>query len=240
MNIALIAATSLTDQVEENLNTLFAKARAAKGQGADLALFGEAFLQGFEALTFEYESDIHKCLSLGSQAIARILAFCKQEGIALGVGYYENDHGAIYASYLLVGEEGQVLANYRRVSPGWKEPGAHADYREGKHFLSVRYKGRELAVIVCGDFWEDELLPQIIEMDDRPTPSSGRYTVTMMSAPGRPRRRRNTKSAASCWRRPCCLSTTIQRNRTAPRAVYTTGTRGTPSPNRTWGRRASC
>ncbi len=167
MNIALIAATSLTDQVEENLNTLFAKARAAKGQGADLALFGEAFLQGFEALTFEYESDIHKCLSLGSQAIARILAFCKQEGIALGVGYYENDHGAIYASYLLVGEEGQVLANYRRVSPGWKEPGAHADYREGKHFLSVRYKGRELAVIVCGDFWEDELLPQIIEMDDR-------------------------------------------------------------------------
>lgn len=167
MKIALIAAVSRTDQVEENLNTLFENARKAKGQGADLALYGEAFLQGFEAMTFEYESDIHKCLSLGSRTIARVMAFCKAEGIALGLGYYENAHGAIYASYLLVGDLGQVLANYRRVSPGWKEPGAHADYREGKHFLSVRYKGKELALMLCGDFWEDELLPQILEMDDK-------------------------------------------------------------------------
>ncbi|NLX83850.1 MAG: carbon-nitrogen hydrolase family protein [Clostridiales bacterium] len=167
MKIALVAANSRVNQVEENLNTLFDAAREAKKQGAGLALLGEAFLQGFEAMTFDYKTDIHKCLGQGSQAIARILAFAKAEGIALGLGYYENDHGAIYASYLLVGDEGQVLANYRRVSPGWKEPGAHADYRCGTHFLSVNVQGKELALMLCGDFWEDGLLSQILEMDDR-------------------------------------------------------------------------
>ena len=165
MNIALIAALSETNQPEANFLRMQDWARKAKDAGADMALFGEAFLQGFEAMTFDYAHDIEKTFSLGSHIIARICAFARETGIALGFGWYENDHGAIYASYMLVSGEGQVLANYRRMSPGWKEPGAHADYRGGKHFLTVRYLGKTLALMLCGDFWEDHLLPAIVEMD---------------------------------------------------------------------------
>ena len=165
MKIALIAALSETNQPEANFQRMQDWATKAKAAGADLALFGEAFLQGFEALTFDYQQDIEKTFSSGSHIIARICAFARETGIALGLGYYENDHGAIYASYLLVSKEGQIMANYRRVSPGWKEPGAHADYREGKHFLTVRYLDKTLGLMLCGDFWEDHLLPAIVEMD---------------------------------------------------------------------------
>ena len=165
MKIALIAALSETNQPEANFRRMQDWARKAKAAGADLALFGEAYLQGFEAMCFDYQQDIEKTFSSGSRIIARICAFAKETGIALGFGWYENHHGAIHASYLLVSNEGVPMANYRRVSPGWKEPGAHADYREGKEFLSLHYKGKTLALMLCGDFWEDHLLPAIVEMD---------------------------------------------------------------------------
>ena len=165
MKIALIAALSETRQPEANFRRMQGWAKKAKAAGAELALFGEAYLQGFEAMCFDYQQDIEHCLSSGSQLIGKICAFAKEAGIALGFGYYENHHGAIHASYLLVSNEGVPMANYRRMSPGWKEPGAHADYREGKHFLTVRYQEKTLALMQCGDFWEDELLPAIVEMD---------------------------------------------------------------------------
>ena len=167
MKIALVAALSQTKEKEQNFERLKKWAYEARAAGAQLALFGEAYLQGFEALTFDYQHDILQCESLHSQLLARICAFAKEAGIGLGLGYYELHKGAIYASYLLVSGQGQVMANYRRVSPGWKEPGAHADYREGDHFVSINYQGKELAVMVCGDFWEDALLAGLIQMDDR-------------------------------------------------------------------------
>ena len=165
MKIALVAGLSQANYPYKNFEEIKRWAKEAKKQGAELLLFGEAFLQGFQAMTFQYQDDIEKCLSRGSKLLAEIRQFAKEEGIGIGFGYYENDKGAIYSSYLVIGESGEPLVNYKRVSQGWKEPSACADYREGEVFKSFRYKGKELGLMVCGDFWEDHLLAQIIEMD---------------------------------------------------------------------------
>lgn len=165
MKIALVAGLSLANDPEKNFEQIKKWAKEAKKHGAELLLFGEAFLQGFQAMSFQYKEDIEKCLSSGAKLLAEIRQFAKNEKIGIGFGYYENDKGAIYSSYLVIGESGEVLVNYKRVSQGWKESSACADYREGEVFKSFRYKGKELGLMVCGDFWEDHLLAQIIEMD---------------------------------------------------------------------------
>lgn len=165
MKLALVAALSQANRVDENLQQLKEQTIKAKKEEADLVLFGEAFLHGFQTMNFTYEEDIEKCFSDGSPVIAELRNFAKDKCIGIGFGYYENHRGAIYGSYMILDDQGEVLLNYRRVSKGWKEPQACADYREGKAFKSFRYQGKELGLMVCGDFWEDDLLSAIVNMD---------------------------------------------------------------------------
>ncbi len=138
----------------------------AKAKGADLAIFGEAFLHGFDGLQFNYKNDIKIASSSGSEELAEISCLARTNKIAIGFGYYENDKGGIYSSYLVFDENGNRRCNYRRVSEGWRIRETCADYREGKEFVSFKLKNKKLGILVCGDFWEDHLLPQIITLDE--------------------------------------------------------------------------
>ena len=131
MKIALATPLLTLDQPEANLEAIIQACRAAHAEKADLVLFGEAALQGFEALNFDYQHDIPLAVGLSSPEIAYLSQTAKDLGLAIGVGLYLNIQGGIYSAYLVLDKKGRQTALYKRISTGWLEAKAfkNADYR---------------------------------------------------------------------------------------------------------------
>jgi len=163
--IQLSAATCVYGDVKANLATIEREAELAKNANVDLVLFGEAFLQGFDSMTFNYHHDADVTFGLGSVPIAHLRKMASDYSVGIGVGFYENDHGAFYSSYLVIDKRGKIVHRYRRASEGWKLPGANADYREGNDFLPFEFEDVKMGVLICGDLWEDHLLKAIADLD---------------------------------------------------------------------------
>ena len=70
MKIMLAAPELHPDDLGSNQRQMLATMEQAAREGADLLLFGEASLPGFDALSFDYAKDIRKVLSLHSPEIA--------------------------------------------------------------------------------------------------------------------------------------------------------------------------
>lgn len=90
-----------------------------ESKDADLVCFGEAFLQGFAAVTSDYEMDIKMAAEQDSLPVAKIRELSLQYRKAVMVGYIEKDGRDIYSSYALI-ENGDIVRNYRRISKNWK------------------------------------------------------------------------------------------------------------------------
>lgn len=134
MKIMLAAPELHPDDLGSNQRQMLATMEQAAREGADLLLFGEASLPGFDALSFDYAKDIRKVLSPHSPEIAVMQEAACHHAVAVGFGFFENHLGGIYSSYLILDQQGRVADLYRRVSPGWKVARACADYREGLSF----------------------------------------------------------------------------------------------------------
>ncbi len=133
-------------QIEKALKTVQGK--------ADLLCFGEAFLQGFDALGWDYEEDRNIAVSMDSEVMRRICAMSLEYGTDLLFGYLEHCDRAIYSSCAVIGE-GRFIHNYRRISKGWKEYRiTDGHYREGADSAEFRYRGRWMKLALCGDLWD--------------------------------------------------------------------------------------
>ncbi|MDO5734226.1 MAG: carbon-nitrogen hydrolase family protein [Eubacteriales bacterium] len=165
MKVSVQVKESSLNDPQFNFEVLASAARQAKANNSELLLFAEAFLQGFEAMSFDYAEDIQKAYSIRGSELAKVRQIARENELAIGLGFYENYKGGIYSAYAIFDQDGETIEHYRRVSPGWKMPKACADYREGSNFHSFRFAGKTFATLICGDFWTDELLPAIIAMD---------------------------------------------------------------------------
>ena len=92
----------------------------AAAAGAELVCFGEAFLQGFNALTWQFDEDRHIALPADAREIVQIRSWTREIGIDVLFGWNELDGDALYSSCTLIGG-GEISCNYRRISRGWKE-----------------------------------------------------------------------------------------------------------------------
>ena len=143
----------------ENRNTAFNMSQIrramerAEGK-ADLLCFGEAFLQGFDALCWDYAADRETALALDSAEIGELRSLTLRHGLSLAAGYIERDGDSLYSSCAVL-SEGRVVRNYRRVSRGWKEyERTDEHYREGSETDPFRLHGREMKIALCGDLWD--------------------------------------------------------------------------------------
>lgn len=128
--------------------------KQAKADGADLVCFGEAFLQGFNALSWRYEEDKKTALSASSYELAQIKKLTKDIHIDVLFGYNELEYESIYSSCALI-SDGEFVHNYRRISKGWKEYSKTDEhYKEGTEVDVFDYKGRKCAIGLCGDLWK--------------------------------------------------------------------------------------
>ena len=87
---------------------------------ADLLCFPEAFLQGFDSLSWNYETDKTIALEVSSGIFQQLKDWTVQYGISLITGYIEKDQEKLYSSCAVI-SYGEIIHNYRRISKGWKE-----------------------------------------------------------------------------------------------------------------------
>lgn len=154
MRIALASVPFINKNTAHNLQTILHTVEALSAS-ADVILFGEAFLQGFDSPVWDYTRDEALALAQTSDTIDRIRAAARQYATAVCFGYIEKDEAALYSSQMFIGDDGSIVHNFRRVSPGWKEPRADSHYREGDSFAAFDYKGKRLAIALCGDLWQE-------------------------------------------------------------------------------------
>ena len=154
MKIALASALIVDRDIPFNLSQMEKYMQEAKANGACLVCFGEAFLQGFNALSWQFEKDRKTALSTESEEFAKIKAWTREIGIDVLFGYNELDENAIYSSCALI-SAGETLQNYRRISKGWKEfSRTDEHYQEGEAVEIFDYHGKKCAIALCGDVWD--------------------------------------------------------------------------------------
>ncbi|WP_294797127.1 carbon-nitrogen hydrolase family protein [uncultured Fenollaria sp.] len=157
MKINLMSLAFKTKDTEHNKKIII-KSMREYAHKVDLLVFGESFLHGFEALSWNYENDKAIGISLDGDIIKEIKMAAMENSIAVSFGMIEKMDDALYSSQITVDKAGEVIDVFRRVSDGWKEPIADAHYKEGDGFHTFDFEGKKILVGICGDFWHEGLI----------------------------------------------------------------------------------
>ena len=153
MKIGLVSYRSENRNIAFNMKQIELAMQRAEGK-VDLLCFGEAFLQGFDALCWDYETDKAIALELSSEAISQMRRWTIQYGISLITGLIEKDGEKLYSSCVVI-SGGEIIHNYRRISKGWKEYSITDEhYCEGNETGAFDLHGKKMTLALCGDLWE--------------------------------------------------------------------------------------
>ena len=145
MKIALYQGAGQPTRINENLNTMQRKAFSTAEQGADLIIFPELFLSGYNignaAQELAEEAEGPAC-----QKAARIARELK---IAVLYGYPERFNSDVYNSALLIDRDGNVRANYRKTHLyGSYETSC---FKPGDLLLIAELADWKIGILICYD-----------------------------------------------------------------------------------------
>lgn len=163
MNILLAAIGFKNGNIEFNKNVII-KVIKECSNNIDLILFGESFLQGFDSLTWNFETDKNIAISQNNEIINEIRDIAKEKCIAVSFGYFELDEDSIYSSQIVIDKFGTIIHNYRRVSTGWRVSTTDYHYKEGNGFQTFKFYKKNVLVALCGDLWFDENVSHIKDL----------------------------------------------------------------------------
>lgn len=153
MKIGLASYKFKNNDLAFNLAQMERAMKAAQGK-AELLCFSETFLQGFDALSWDYETDKDIAVSADSEVMGQICKLTLTYEIDLLFGYIEWSGDSLYSSCAVV-ENGGLIHNYRRISKGWKEyTRTDEHYKEGTDTDGFLYHGEPIQIALCGDLWE--------------------------------------------------------------------------------------
>ena len=153
MRIGLASYRCENKNTEFNISQIERAMREAQGK-VELLCFGEAFLQGFDSLCWDFEIDKNIAVSKESETMERLRKMTVQYGMAILLGYIERDGERLYSSCAVIAD-GTIVHNYRRISRGWKEfTRTDEHYCEGTVTGEFRLQGQDFMVALCGDLWD--------------------------------------------------------------------------------------
>ena len=153
MRIGLASYRCENKNTEFNINQIERAMREVQGK-VGLLCFGEAFLQGFDSLCWDFEIDKNIAVSKESETMERLRKMTVQYGMAILLGYIERDGERLYSSCAVIAD-GTIVHNYRRISRGWKEfTRTDEHYCEGTVTGEFRLQGQDFMVALCGDLWD--------------------------------------------------------------------------------------
>lgn len=153
MNVGLASFICKNKDITYNLSQIERAMRVVQGK-VDLICFGEAYLQGFDCLCWDYKTDKNMAVEISSEPMRQLCIWTKEYGVALITGYIEKDQDSLYSSCVVI-EDGRVLHNYRRISRGWKEYWKTDEhYKEGNSIEEIEFHGIKITLALCGDLWD--------------------------------------------------------------------------------------
>lgn len=153
MKIGLVSYEFINRDIGFNISQIEKGMKSVQGS-VDILCFGEAFLQGFDALCWDYEKDKSIAVSVDSPIMHQLCDMASRYHTDLLFGYIEKCGNNIYSSCAVI-ESGKLVHNYRRISRGWKEYSiADEHYKEGIDTGEVLYRGQPVKIALCGDMWE--------------------------------------------------------------------------------------
>lgn len=153
MKIGLASYKFINNDLAFNFSQIEKAMKSAQGK-ANLLCFGETFLQGFDALSWNYDIDKYIAISCDSDIMRRLCDMTVYYGIDLLFGYIEKDNDSIYSSCAVI-EKGKLVHNYRRISKGWKEFNLTDEhYKEGTYTCEFVYRRQHFIIALCGDMWD--------------------------------------------------------------------------------------
>ncbi len=153
MRIGLASMKFVNGDIDFNLSEIEAAINKVKNE-CDMLVFGEAFLQGFDSLSWNYQIDKQIALSQNSFYMEYLKSLSKTNKIDLIIPYIELDNDSIYSSAAVI-IDGKISYNYRRISTGWKEIlKTDTHYKEGDKVLEFVYKNQIFELALCGDLWD--------------------------------------------------------------------------------------
>lgn len=153
MKIGLVSFLCKNRDVSFNMSQIERAMRESQGK-VDLLCFGEAYLQGFDSLCWDYAVDRDAAIEQQSETIRQLRKWTKEYDTALLTGYIEKENDRLYSSCIVI-EDGEILHNYRRITSGWKEcPETDPHYCEGTETDAFLFRGQKINLALCGDLWE--------------------------------------------------------------------------------------
>lgn len=155
MRIALASTPVKNRDVSYNLSAIVQTIETYCDR-AELIVFGESALQGFECLTWDYRTDCLMAAAQNAPEIRRICEAARKNHIAVSFGYIEKVEESLYSSQIVIDATGTIIHNFHRISVGWKEYWyTDEHYREGNRFETFSYMGKSFAIGLCGDLWTE-------------------------------------------------------------------------------------
>lgn len=155
MNVLLAALSFRNGNLIYNKDQIVSTIKKYNNK-VDLILFGESFLQGFDALTWNFEIDKNIALSKDSKLIKEIKKLCKKFNVSVSFGYFELFDSKIFSSQIVINKHGKIIFNYRRVSSGWRIKETDDHYQEGTSFSTFELDNKTFTVGLCGDLWNED------------------------------------------------------------------------------------
>lgn len=153
MRIGLASFLCKNGNTPFNMMQIEKAMRQARGK-VDLLCFGEACLQGFDSLCWDYAIDKEIAVEQSSEAMGRLCEWSKAYGMALLTGYIERENECLYSSCAVM-EDGKILYNYRRVTKGWRDDRkTDGHYKEGNAAGKFTFRNHEIGLALCGDLWD--------------------------------------------------------------------------------------
>ena len=145
MKIAIRQTRGQSQRVDKNLATMRQAALQAADRQAQLIIFPEMFLTGYNI-----GEAVFKLAEPADGPVARKAAkIAREAGIALLYGYPEQAHAGLYNAALLIDRRGKVVANYRKTHLyGSFE---NRVFLKGDTLVVARLESIKIGILICYD-----------------------------------------------------------------------------------------
>lgn len=145
MKIALYQGPPIGGDIEAGFTRLDAQTRAAALAGAEMIVFPELFLPGYN------RPDLHESLSQpqGGEWCDRAAAIAQAAGCGLTLGWAERDGDTVYNAATAFGPDGAVLGHYRKIQ--LFGPMENASFSPGASHCIFEFAGIRTALMICYD-----------------------------------------------------------------------------------------
>ena len=145
MKVALYQGAGTPTEIDENLKSIRSKAISAARQGADLIIFPELYLTGYNiGRTIQELAE-----PADGPACKRAAEIAREANIAILYGYPERFGNKVYNSALLIDRAGKTLANYRKTHLyGIYEKSC---FKPGESLIMAELEGLNIGILICYD-----------------------------------------------------------------------------------------